>query len=547
MRSVFADRYPDFRLEGGAPLTIFAALDESTAKSLEPALWRSRGAKPAGVFHHAWEKEYVMVQLEAWKRGALEIVYHEYTHSILHLNLHWIPVWLDEGIANFYGYTRFKQHKIYIGAPPQKYKSLVWPFIPVETLISVDQRSPFYRDEDKVYRFYTESWGLVHFLMIGPGMDRAKGLNQFASLLQQGIDQKKAFQQVFGDFKELDRALDAYLSNFAFRTGVLPESAPIDEKSFSSRTLTLAETEAELGGFHLWTHDLSAARRLVEQALKHEPGLGIAHEAMGFLDFSEGKDAEALDQFSQAFAADPTLSLSLFAKTMLSPVSTSDAPADLRVFHDSLEKVLAQNPQFGPAYVQLARLWLRKGDLTTALAVSRRAEQLEPMRAGYHLLSGQILLRMGKGTEAATFAKFVAQRWTGPDHDEAVELWNAVPAEQRPPGDDLSVSLPKDIESTEGLVKTVQCSAQDKGPLLTINHDGQSLNLRSSNNFAAGFSDTIWYGQDHFNLCHHLEGKRAIARYRPAPDGSYTGELSEIEIRDDFPGPPKNVSEPAKP
>lgn len=64
MRYVFAEHNPQFRLEGGAPLTIFAAADESTAKMLEPSLWKAKGAKPAGVYHHAWEREYIMVRME---------------------------------------------------------------------------------------------------------------------------------------------------------------------------------------------------------------------------------------------------------------------------------------------------------------------------------------------------------------------------------------------------------------------------------------------------------------------------------------------------
>ncbi len=44
------------------------------------------------------------------------LVYHEYTHTILHLNSHWLPTWLDEGMAEFYSYTRFEQHKT-ISAP----------------------------------------------------------------------------------------------------------------------------------------------------------------------------------------------------------------------------------------------------------------------------------------------------------------------------------------------------------------------------------------------------------------------------------------------
>ena len=57
----------------------------------------------------------------------------------------------------------------------------------------------------------------------------------------------------------------------------------------------MAETEAELGSYHLWIRDTNGARSLIEQALKDDPKLGAAHENMGFLDFADGKDAEASD------------------------------------------------------------------------------------------------------------------------------------------------------------------------------------------------------------------------------------------------------------
>ena len=119
---------------------------------------------------------------------------------------------------------------------------------------------------------------------------------------------------------------------------------------------------------------------------------------------------------------------------MLAPLAHSDAPADEARLHDALQKTLHVNPEFAPAYVELARLALREDNLTNALAVARKAEQLEPSRAGYHLLCGQILLRQGRYAEAATLARYVAERWYQADHDEAVELWNAVPAAQRPGG-----------------------------------------------------------------------------------------------------------------
>lgn len=543
MRFVFASQNPQFRLEGGAPLTIFAAEDESTAKMLEPFTWKGKGEKPAGIYHHAWEREYVMLRMDAWNSGASEVVYHEYTHSILHRNFHWIPAWLDEGMADYYGFSRFEKNRILVGAPPERYRIIAGQsLIPIDILVSVDHASPYYHDADKVYRFYAESWGLVHFLMSDPGMGRGEKLNAYASLLQQGVESKKAFQQVFGDFKAIESRLLVYLSKYAFQAGVLPNPPQLDEKSLSARTLTMAETNAELAGFHLWTHESADAGRLAEEAVKEDPKLGFAHEVMGFVDFGEGKDAEALNEFTQASTLDPNLPLSLFAKTMMSPIATSNDPADENSFHDALLQVLAVNAQFAPAYVQLAKLALRRDDPKTAFALSRKAEQLEPTRAGYHVLSGQILLRLGKGKEAATFAHFVAGRWPGADHDEAVELWNSIPPEQRPEGDPLSDAVPKDSLSMDGHIATLQCAQKDVQPRVTLTHDGRPFVFLMKGPFAAGFSDTLWYGEDHFSLCHHLQGMRAVIRYKASPDPAYTGDVSEIEIRDELPQPPAKTA-----
>ncbi len=541
MRYVFQERNPTFRLEGGAPLTVFAAADEPTAKALEPFSWKARGAKPAGIYHHAWEREYVMVRMDDWNLGAHDIVYHEYAHSILHRNLHWIPVWLDEGMADYYGFTRFERNKIYVGAPPERYRMLsTAPLIPVETLISVDRSSPYYHNEDKVYLFYAESWALVHFLIFGPDMEKGQHLNEFSTLLQEGVEQKKAFQHVFGDFKKLDAELRKYLSQFAFQVGVLSNPPNIEEKSFSTRTLTVAETHAELAGFHLWTHDFGGAETLAAEAIKDDAELGFAHEVMGFADFEKGKDPEALGEFSQAYRLDPTLYLSLFAKTMMSPIAASSDPADQESFHTALLQVLKINPQFAPPFIQLAELDLRENDPKSALAVSRKAEQLEPMRAGYHVLSGHILRGLGKDGDAATFARFVAERWPGSDHNEAVELWNSIPVQQRPAGDPLTDEGPKDSLTADGRIRSLTCGEKAPGlELVLAATDGKTLTLRSKGAFTGGFSDTVWYGEDHFTYCHHLEGMRAVVRYKPPSEPSYSGDVLEIDIRDEIPLVPK--------
>ena len=408
--------------------------------------------------------------------------------------------------------------------------------------MSVNRASPYYHNEDKVYLFYAESWALVHFLMFGPGMDHGKKLNEYSALLEHGVESKKAFQQVFGDFKSIESQLRVYTSQFAFQVRVVPNPPQIEEKSFDTRSLTMAETKAELAGFHRWTHDMDDARRLADEAVKLDPKLGFAHEVTGWVDFADGKDDDARKEFAEASDLDPTLPLSLFAKTMMSPIATSNEPADENSFHAALLKVVTLNQQFAPAFVQLGKLALRRNDPQTALGCSRKAEQLEPMRAGYHIMSGQILHRLGRDAEAASFARFVAERWPGADHDEAVELWNAIPEEQHSAGDPLVDSVPKDTSTVDGRVVTIKCSGKEAPPEFTLKHDGKTTVFRAKGPFESGFSDTLWYGSDHFSLCHHLEGMRAIVRYKPSTDPAYAGDIAEIEIRDELPGTVKPAS-----
>ena len=548
LRWLFSTRFPNARLESGAPLTVFATGDEATAKSLDPNVWKASGGRIAGFFSHGFEKQYALVRLDTFGgNGSKEVVYHEYTHTIMHLNTHWLPTWLDEGTAEFYAYTRFDENKIYLGAPTERVRSLNRRVPdPIEEIMSVRPGSRIYEPDF----FYAESWALVHFLIYGPGMDKGKKLDNFVALLQQGVNQKNAFKQVFGDPKDIDKAFAAYTYlghatagdgavGQMFAATVIKSPPQISEKDFTVRVTTAAETEAELGGFHLWTHDPAGARPLLEAALKDDPRCGLAHENMGFLDFDEGNDSQAESEFGQAYAIDSRLYLSLFAKTMLSPISTSQSVPDMNAFGATMGKVLQLNQQFAPAYVQLARLAIREGDLQSALILSRKAEEMEPSLAGYRLLSGQILHRMGKNAEAAAAAQFVADRWISADHNEAVELWNSIPSADRPNAEVKVEPAGKDALLVEGKVKSVSCGEKPQDwAAFVLDKDGNSMLFHHKTQYeGVGFSDTIWYGSDHFNPCHHLEGLRAIIYYHAPADATYAGDAIAVEIREDLPGP----------
>ena len=275
----FATQFPKLRLDSGAPLLVFAASDQSTAESLLPSLKKAKGGEyVAGIYFHGWEKQYAMLRLD---HPEVAPVYHEYVHSILHINIRWLPSWLDEGLAEYYAYTRFQNHKIYVGAPSIRSPLLHnYPLIPIEKLFSPDSK---WQGPLQEQLFYAESWALVHYMTFGPGMEGGARLSRFFVLIQNGESQDAAFQQVFGDFKEMDKALEKYVDHYAFSAGVFDAPPSIDEKTFPTRTLTPADADAQLAAFHIWTHDVEGALPLAQQAINADPKLGIAHEDMGYV------------------------------------------------------------------------------------------------------------------------------------------------------------------------------------------------------------------------------------------------------------------------
>ncbi len=536
MRAVFESQFPGFKLEAPAPLLVLAARDEQTIKMLMPQMFKAGvGSQVAGMFQQGWERSYATIRLDVVTSDrrnpdTYATVYHEYIHTLLHTNFRTLPRWLDEGLAEFYGYTRFESDKMFIGAPAKSHRlDVLESRAPITLRTFITTRNAFSRNEQDTQLFYAQAWALTHFLTFGPGMEQGNKLKTFFNLLQRGTEQVKAFEQVFGKLEDVDKEYRNYINRIAYPTGVIPYSSTVDEKDYAGRQMSLAETQAEIGAFHVRSHQFEMVRNLAESAIKNDPKVGLAHQDLGFALFDGGKDEEALREFSQAVELDPKDYLALFAKTMTSPVSRSGVPADQAAFKQALLKVVELNPRFAPAYVELAKLDLAGGDSDGALQMARTAEGLEPFRSGYHVFMGEILLHTGHPNEASARAAFVAERWGGSDRDEAMELWKRIPAEKRVSEIIVDAPGPPGVLVAEGIVKSVSC--KDRAYAVTIESDGKMSTFHAMG-FPVGFSDTLWVGRDHFTACFHLDGLRAVVRYKVSSDKSYAGDLMSAGFRD---------------
>jgi len=143
---------------------------------------------------------------------------------------------------------------------------------------------------------------------------------------------------------------------------------------------------------------------------------------------------------------------------------------------------------------------------------------------------------------AADYARQVASRWPGSDHDEAVDLWNQVPPAKRGDGPPLTLSLPPDATVARGTIVSTSCDKN--GLALLLQPDAPNappLKLVAPGRYENGFADTLWVGEDHYTPCFHLAGLPAVVAYKPSADT--TANLLVFEVRDDLPA--LNLAAPA--
>lgn len=533
MRSVFAFRYSHWTLETGAPLLIIAVREDGL-RPLAPIFWKERN-NWAGEFFQGWERRYAMVRLDSFGDLNQAVIFHEYTHSIFHANLHWLPAWLDEGFAEFYGYTRFQNDHIYIGAPTLRYAHLKsQTLIPIPQMLTATDRT-FMKDQQREDLFYGESWAMVHYMAFGPRMESGARLNNFVNLLESGTNQQDAFRQAFGDPKAFQNDLSEYLLRLGISAGVMPPIPALDPKSFPARVLSKAEADFYLGSVDLGVHDFAAAKPLLQAAETGDPKLAGPHEELGFLAWRAGHDEEARQQWQKAVAADPSASYrSSFALLMSGTPFTQQTPEQLEQTMHALEAINAQAPKYAPVLIEIALIDWRQGHLNAAYQASLAAEKLEPWRAEYRLLTAHILLEGHHPDLAAQYARLVADRWPGTDHDEAVDLWNSVPAASRGDGPPLTLDLPHDATIARGTILSTNCSRLGVTVVLQPSDPAAPpLDLISSGPFENGFADTLWVGEDHYVPCYHLAGLPAVVAYSPSPTGP--PRLRVLEVRDNLP------------
>ena len=282
-----------------APTVIFVLGRRGDMEPLLP-LYKGKPANVGGYFGSGEDANYIVMSLEAGEESS-RIIYHEYTHLLLRNAVRGLPLWLNEGLAEYnstYAVVERGKAAIVGRASAEHILLLRQRYVPVAQLLAVDHESPMYNEGLRQSIFYAESWVLTHYLMLARPNGPA-AINEYVNAIATGRPPVEAFTAAFGTPPaDFDKELQIYLRRLSFPAVrfAFAEKLAV-EKSVDARVMTAAEVDAWVGDAQRRVGRAAEGTPRVERAAAAEPDAASVQLALGLLRTSQDKPAEAIAAF----------------------------------------------------------------------------------------------------------------------------------------------------------------------------------------------------------------------------------------------------------
>lgn len=333
--------------------------------------------RSAGEFHHFWPRDMAGFYLDRppqdLERAPTMVLYgnldgearvvflHELTHRFIARAYGWAPVWLNEGLADYFSTMRVEGGRAILGAVPAG--RLIEPsLVPsVRELVTADHAA-FYgawtgEDYGDLHRtsYYAGAYALVHLLRNGPDEQRRR-FDAFVDAMNNGARADVAWASTIGVVPgdSLERIFRSHLSEwqdwdlFGARVEPLPIPAMRQARSMS-------DTEIHL----LWARlvrasgeDAKEVRAQLDDARAGDPASPEVAYVRGCFALADHRAGEALALFESALASEGSNPRYLYAamEARLRGGDRSDAGVDLL---DRLSRVAKSADQLGAVALYL--------------------------------------------------------------------------------------------------------------------------------------------------------------------------------------------------
>jgi tetratricopeptide (TPR) repeat protein len=567
MRWVFQTLFPKANIDPVQPIVVVALRNDKAFTSLEPAAYLAKGQmKLGGLFAPGPDKNYILLNLGAEYEHPYATIYHEYTHLVFAGEGEWMPLWFNEGLAEFNQNTEIQDKQVLLGVPSAddilylRQNSL----IPLDVLFRVDAKSPYYHEEQKGSVFYAESWALMHYLMISDGHHKTNVVGTYLAYVKAGQDPADAAAKAFGDLKTLQNSLQSYIHGDRYEQFLLNSAAsPINESSYKVRAFTQPQADAVRADVLVHVQRTDEAQALLESVRRADPNNVQAYETMGLIESMAQNTEQARKWYGEAAKLDSQnySALYFFAANSASGINDEQD----KQIEDSLRAVIRLNPRFAPAYDRLAEyLADKRQNLDEAHLLNIHAVELDPGNLYYRMNTASVLTAMDRypgaiavlkaavklartpsevamvqnrisefetlqADRAKAEAEAKARAAEGHAQEASVPVQATFTVVQKPPKHPTeSPTGPKHV--AVGVIRGVVCSYPATLEF-RLEKPGKSISVYSNDYFKIDLSVLGFTPSGSMNPCTDFEGMKASINYAESSDKTIDGQVVAIELR----------------
>jgi tetratricopeptide (TPR) repeat protein len=417
------------------PIYVYAFESNADFDSFKP-IYQGRPSEVSGYFMRRIDSLIIALALTSNVTNTLRVLFHEYTHFLLRKNHHW-PLWLSEGMADFYSTLELQDDSVVMGQPPPHHLRILAdePLLPLKRLFAVTQQSPEYNERDKQGVFYAQSWLLTHYLATGDDVARRKRFGTYANLVRDARDPEGAFVRAMSTtLPAMEKQLKDYVVQGRFEPLTLKARSK-HRISMSQRSLAPAETSFLLGYLLLHVKREDEGREFFEEALRLGPKAPYGHQGLGLMAVYQKRSDEAIRHLEEAKRLGSKSYLVHYwaglerlmqlkdpdgSFRQLSPENASQ----LNGIRSSLKESIRLMPRFALAHYSLGFLELvQRDNLPSAELHLAEAYRLSPDESRFGLTLARAYLAQGKQEPARTVLKEISKTAAaGEDKVEATRM-----------------------------------------------------------------------------------------------------------------------------